>query len=72
MTEIEKLKRRIELKFQYIKLLGDKIDETRAEIRELQDKLVLLHPASIKCCSELLNSVGPDYGGGNAIYRNSK
>ena len=43
MTEIERLKRKIDLKFQYIILLGDKIDETREEIRALQGELADLH-----------------------------
>lgn len=47
MTEIEKLKRRIDLNFQYITLLGEKIDETREEIRVLQDELVELERKEI-------------------------
>lgn len=39
MTPIEVLERKINLKFQYIALLGENIDETRNEIRELQDQL---------------------------------
>lgn len=48
MTPIERIKRKIELKFQYIVLLGDKIDETRREIRVLQDELAELEKKRIK------------------------